>query len=76
MFVALLCVGLFGKEFSMRHPLCLNFGSGKDFKPAAVNVDMDSLWKPDIVFDLSQTICGRTFSDREVWTCGNLFEHV
>lgn len=33
-------------------PSTLHVGSGKNFKPAWLNLDVDARWRPDIVFDL------------------------
>lgn len=37
-------------------PTTLHVGSGKSFKPAWLNLDIDARWRPDIVFDLGQPL--------------------
>ncbi|MDD4701686.1 MAG: methyltransferase domain-containing protein [Desulfovibrio sp.] len=37
-------------------PSFLNVGSGKNFLPHALNVDISSQWNPDIVLDISQPL--------------------
>lgn len=37
-------------------PSFLNAGSGKNFLPQALNVDISSRWNPDIVLDISQPL--------------------
>ncbi|MBX3464580.1 MAG: hypothetical protein KF830_15535 [Planctomycetes bacterium] len=37
-------------------PTTLHVGSGKNFKPAWLNLDVDPRWRPDIVFDLGQPL--------------------
>lgn len=34
-------------------PTTLHVGSGKNFKPAWLNLDVDPRWRPDIVYDLN-----------------------
>ncbi len=34
-------------------PTAINLGSGKDFRPACFNIDVDDSWTPDLVLDLS-----------------------
>lgn len=37
-------------------PTVLHIGSGKNFKPAWLNVDIEPRWRPDVVQDLSQPL--------------------
>lgn len=37
-------------------PSTLHIGSGKNFKPAWLNLDIDPRWRPDIVYDLNQPL--------------------
>src|ERR1043165_8705737 len=37
-------------------PTTLHVGSGKNFQPAWLNLDVDSRWRPDVVFDLEQPL--------------------
>jgi len=37
-------------------PTTLHVGSGKNFKPAWLNLDVDPRWRPDVVFDLEQPL--------------------
>jgi hypothetical protein len=39
-------------------PPLLNAGSGKDFRPDALNVDISAGWNPDVVLDLSLPLDG------------------
>ncbi len=39
-----------------RIPTTLHVGSGKNFKPAWLNLDVDARWRPDVVFDLEQAL--------------------
>ena len=42
-------------------PTTLHVGSGKNFQPGWLNLDVDARWRPDIVFDLNQPLpdCGQ-----------------
>src|SRR5436190_2176519 len=52
-------------------PTTLHVGSGKNFKPLWLNLDVDARWRPDVVFDLEQplpqggavTVSTQRFSD-------------
>jgi hypothetical protein len=37
-------------------PTTLHVGSGKNFKPAWLNLDVDPRWRPDVLFDLEQPL--------------------
>ena len=37
-------------------PTILNIGSGKDWKPECLNLDISSEWDPDIIFDLNEEL--------------------
>lgn len=37
-------------------PKKINLGSGKDFRDDYLNVDINGMWKPDIVLDISKSI--------------------
>ncbi|MBL8729940.1 MAG: hypothetical protein JNM25_16060 [Planctomycetes bacterium] len=37
-------------------PTTLHVGSGKNFQPAWLNLDVDPRWRPDFVFDLNQPL--------------------
>lgn len=39
-----------------RVPSTLHVGSGKNFKPDWLNLDVDARWRPDVVFDLEQPL--------------------
>ena len=40
----------------MDHPRAMNLGSGKDFRSDHLNLDVDPLWSPDVVCDLSRPL--------------------
>lgn len=37
-------------------PTTLHVGSGKNFRPQWLNLDVDARWRPDVVFDLEQPL--------------------
>jgi SAM-dependent methyltransferase len=37
-------------------PKMLNLGSGKDYKPEYLNADINTLWRPDMVLDISKPL--------------------
>ncbi|MEO6593697.1 MAG: hypothetical protein ABIP94_02970 [Planctomycetota bacterium] len=37
-------------------PATLHVGSGKNWKPAWLNLDIDARWRPDVLFDLSEPL--------------------
>jgi hypothetical protein len=37
-------------------PTTLHVGSGRNFQPAWLNLDVDPRWRPDVVFDLEQPL--------------------
>jgi hypothetical protein len=41
---------------SLSVPTTLHVGSGKNFKPEWLNLDIDARWRPDFVFDLNQPL--------------------
>lgn len=43
-------------SFSREVPQTLNIGSGKNFITSALNVDINSTWNPDVIFDISKDI--------------------
>lgn len=72
-------------------PTKINLGSGKDFKPDFLNIDISDYWSPDIVCDVSadfpsggrQTFQTRRFGEIEVAhgafdeiVCNDVLEHV
>ena len=72
-------------------PTKINLGSGKDFKPDYLNIDISDYWSPDIVADVSgvfpkdgrQTFDTRRFGQIEVAkggfdeiVCNDVLEHV
>ncbi|WP_304170140.1 methyltransferase domain-containing protein [Phenylobacterium aquaticum] len=72
-------------------PTKINLGSGKDFKPDYLNIDVSPYWSPDILADVSgdfpaggrQTFATRRFGDIEVAhggfdeiVCNDVLEHV
>lgn len=45
-------------ELNAEHlPLQINLGSGKNFRPAFLNIDVNDYWMPDLVVDLSKPGC-------------------
>ncbi len=44
------------RQPSLAMPTILHVGSGKNFKPAWLNLDVDARWRPDLVFDLNQPL--------------------
>ena len=40
----------------MTTPRQINFGSGKDFKPEFLNIDINDYWSPDVVCDLGKPL--------------------
>ena len=63
------------------HPLFLNIGSGKDWLPDALNLDINSLYEPDIIFDLNirlpedgQTLASSRFGDIQL--IDNIFDSI
>jgi hypothetical protein len=41
---------------SLPVPTTLHVGSGKNFKPDCLNLDVDARWRPDVVFDLEKPL--------------------
>ncbi len=41
---------------SVRVPTTLHVGSGKNFQPQWLNLDIDARWRPDFVFDIGQPL--------------------
>lgn len=44
------------EEIGGSHPTILNIGSGKDWKPEWLNLDISSEWDPDVIFDLNDEL--------------------
>lgn len=72
-------------------PTKINLGSGKDFKPDFLNIDISDYWSPDIVCDVSadfpsgghQTFETRRFGEIDIAhggfdeiVCNDVLEHV
>lgn len=70
--------------------MVLNIGSGKDWKPECVNLDISNEWDPDVIFDLNEELpaSGVAFSsDRfgdvkltddvfDLIICNDVLEHL
>ncbi len=71
-------------------PGVINMGSGKDWKPDCLNIDISDAWNPDLVFDLNQALpaAGLSFETERFGTvrladesfeaiiCNDVLEHV
>lgn len=61
-------------------PLVINIGSGKNFLPDAINIDILPQWNPDIILDISSPISGsekfQTARFGEVRLAGGKFKRI
>ncbi|MBQ7607396.1 MAG: hypothetical protein IJU76_05450 [Desulfovibrionaceae bacterium] len=61
-------------------PTSANIGSGKQFMPAALNIDINPSWRPDIVLDISQKLsfdeCFETERFGQVTLQKNMFRRI
>lgn len=48
----------------MALPKKINLGSGKNFRAEYLNVDVNPLWKPDLIWDISRSIVLSRHTDR------------
>jgi SAM-dependent methyltransferase len=72
------------------HPTVLNIGSGKDWKPEWLNLDISKEWDPDLIYDLNEelppsgiSLSTRRFGDVkfvdhvfDLIICNDVLEHL